>query len=384
MFWKKRATPASHEHLPPAERTGLASIGAAAHADDALDTVVSIFRSLGRFAFDLSNVEVAVFRRQCDAWAEHLAVGAPHPDTAPDSKPTPDAARDWAGAGRFVQKRRQDECDFVAKSVGDLREVVADLTERLATTLIGDQDADRRVSDQVERLRASANAPTLEDLRREVLSAADLLSGLVSERAERVRSQLVELDLKVSALSEELHEVKHESSLDGLTRVFNRGAFERTLTRLHRVGTLSAQPFCLMITDLDHLKQINDKHGHRTGDDALRLFADCLVRGFPRKSDFIGRYGGDEFVVILPQTRLDQSERLATRFLEATRRLEVVKDGTVLRLTASIGLAELKRGESSESWLERADRALYQAKTGGRDRLVVEGQESQPKQPRRA
>jgi diguanylate cyclase (GGDEF)-like protein len=181
----------------------------------------------------------------------------------------------------------------------------------------------------------------------------------------------LELDLKIAALSEELHEVKHESSLDGLTRVYNRSAFDRTFLRLHRIGALSAQPSCVMMTDLDNLKLINDRHGHRSGDEALRLFADFLVRSFPRRSDFIARYGGDEFVAILPQTRVGQSERLARRFLDGIRRLTVAQDDQSFTMTASIGLAELKRGEDANGWLERADRALYQAKASGRDQLVI-------------
>jgi diguanylate cyclase (GGDEF)-like protein len=126
-----------------------------------------------------------------------------------------------------------------------------------------------------------------------------------------------------------------------------------------------------MMTDLDNLKQINDRYGHRCGDEALRVFADYLVRSFPRRSDFIARYGGDELVVILPQTRLSQSERLATRFLDGVRNIQIpCRDGT-FGVTASIGLAELKRGEDAESWLERADKALYAAKANGRNQLVI-------------
>src|SRR4051794_13106672 len=373
VFWKKKA---SSEEGPLAgtsdspERQESVS-GMAQYADAALDTVVAVLRTLGRYAFDISGVDALVFRRQSEAWAEHLAIGAPHPDRQPTDELEPSAERDWAGARHFVLKRRQDECDYIARSIGDLREVVADLTQRLATTLVDDQETDRKLGDQVDRLRTSTGLSSFDLLRHEVVVVSDLLAALVDDRRQRVRSQLLELDLKLAALSEELHEVKHESSLDGLTRVYNRSAFDRTFLRLHRIGVLSAQPSCLLMTDLDNLKQINDRYGHRAGDEALRLFADFLVRSFPRRSDFIARYGGDELVAILPQTRVGQSERLAQRFLEGIRRIEVTLDDQTFSMTASIGLAELKRGEESDSWMVRADRALYEAKANGRNQLII-------------
>jgi diguanylate cyclase len=373
VFWKKKS--ASEDEPAVGGRTGSAAAasvaGASQYADAALDTAVGMLRALGRYAFDVTGVDALTFRRHCEAWAEHLAIGGPHPESQDAGEPRQSSDRDWAGARHFVLKRRQDECDYIARSVGDLREVIADLTQRLATTLVEDQDTDRRVADQVERLKAASAVTSLEVLKREVGTVAELLASLVEGRGQRLRAQLLELDLKIAALSEELHEVKHESSLDGLTRVFNRSAFDRTFLRLHRIGALSTQPSCLLMTDLDDLKQINDRYGHRSGDEALRLFADYLVRSFPRRSDFIARYGGDEFVAILPQTRISQSERLAARFLEGIRRLAVSRDEQSFSMTASIGLAELKRGEDADGWLERADRALYQAKSNGRDQLVI-------------
>jgi diguanylate cyclase (GGDEF)-like protein len=373
VFWKKKTL--SEDEPLAGTKSGseieTTAVSVASHADAALDTVVAVLRTLGRYAFDLTGIDAMAFRRHSEAWAEHLAVGAPHPDRPPPAEIEQTIERDWAGARQFVLKRRQDECDYIARSIGDLREVVADLTQRLATTLVEDQDTDRRVGDQVERLRWAANVPSFDMLRQEVVVVADLLAELLDNRGQRVRGQLMELDLKIAALSEELHEVKHESSLDGLTRVYNRSAFDRTFLRLHRIGALSVQPSCLLMTDLDDLKQINDQYGHRSGDEALRLFADFLVRSFPRRSDFIARYGGDEFVAILPQTRVGQSERLARRFLEGIRRMSVTRDGQTFSITASIGLAELRRGEDADGWLDRADRALYDAKSNGRDQLVI-------------
>ena len=370
MFWKKKPTDAPE---PPSEMALSASGEKALDplAEAALDTVVGMLRTFGRHAFEIAGGDLASFRQRCEAWAEHLAIGAPHPDAGTVDAPASRSSRDFPGARRFVARRRQAESDFIAQSVGDLREVIADLTERFATTLIEDQESSRQVGEQIDRLRAATGATSLETLRTEVVTVADLLARLMEQYGQRVRGQLIELDVKVATLSEELQEVKHESSLDPLTRVFNRGAFDRTFSRLFRVNSVSAQPSTLLLADLDNLKQINDRYGHRSGDEALRRFADCLVRNFPRRSDFIARYGGDEFVAILPQTPASQSERLAQRFLDTVDHLELPHDEQTFKVTASVGLAELVPGETAENWLERADRALYDAKAGGRGRLSI-------------
>jgi diguanylate cyclase (GGDEF)-like protein len=367
MFWRRKSTddeePASRE-----EPGASGEIARDPQAEAALDTVVGILRAFGRHAFEVAGMDLATFRQRCEAWAEHLAIGGPHPDA---ERGISRNDRDFPGAQRFVTRRRQDEAEFIAQSLGDLREVIADLTERLATTLVEDQEGTRQIGEQVERLRAATQIDSLIVLRQEVTSVADLLARLVGQQDQRLRGQLIELDLKVATLSEELQEVKHESSLDPLTRVFNRGAFDRTFSRLHRINSVSAQPSTLLVADLDNLKQINDRYGHRSGDEALRRFADCLVRNFPRRSDFIARYGGDEFVAILPQTPAAQSERLARRFLDAVQELELASSDTTFKVTGSVGLAELEPGEPAETWLDRADRALYDAKAGGRGKLII-------------
>jgi len=335
------------------------------------DTAIDFLRSFGRYAFEISGSDVSTFSRQCDAWASHLAIGAPHPNAAPEDADRPATTRDWAGARRFVARRRSDESAYISSSIDTLREVIADLTERLATTLIEDRASDRSLSEQVERLRATSALDSVVALRQEVATVTHLLARLAEDRSRMLREQLFALDQKVAALSEELQEVRRESSLDGLTRVFNRGAFDRAFPRMHRLGAVSADPSCLVIADLDNLKQSNDKHGHQAGDEAIRVFADHLVRSFPRRSDFVARYGGDEMIAILPRTPLRDSARLATRFVEGVRGAEVRGRNTTFSITASVGLAEIRIGEDADAWLARADRALYEAKAGGRDQLVV-------------
>jgi diguanylate cyclase len=343
---------------------------AGGHELDAIDTVASILRTLGRHSIDLAGAGALDFGRRCEAWAQHLAVGAPHPAAHDDADRSP-ARRDWAGARRFVLQRRKDEVAAVATTVSGLRDVIWQLTERVASALIRDQGGNAAAVRQVERLRRAAGLDSIELMRHEVEAVADALSELLSERERRIREQIADLGAQVSALREELQEVKQESALDALTRLFNRGAVERALARAHQLGAIFGHDVCLIVADIDHFKGINDRYGHPGGDAALRAFADCLVRGFPRRSDFIGRYGGDEFVVLLPETTADQAARLADRFLQSVRALAIEHHGATISLTSSLGIGELEPGETAEAWLARVDAALYRAKQQGRDRAVA-------------
>jgi diguanylate cyclase len=372
MLWLKRPTREASDHQSVVSRAPEPfEAGGPSRLDEALDTTVHFLRAFGQHAFEIGGLDVGAFGRQCEAWAKHLAIGAPHPDADPNDPAANKIPRDWVGARRFISKRREDESAYIATGLNKLREVIADLTERLAITLIDDQTSDRRLSDHVDRLRAASSLDTVEALQHEVATVAGLLASVLEDRNHSLRSQLVALDTKIAALSEELQEVRRESSLDSLTRVFNRGAFDRAFGRMYRLGAVSADASCLVLADLDDLKGINDRHGHLAGDEALRVFADLLVRSFPRRSDFVARYGGDEMVAILPRTPARDSARLATRFLESIRQATVTREGHTFPITSSIGLAELKRGEDQNTWLDRADQALYQAKAAGRNQLVV-------------
>jgi hypothetical protein len=174
MFWKRK--PASEDGPAAGSTAGLAAdtpvAGAAPYAEAALDTVVGMLRAIGRYAFDVAGVDAPAFRQRCEAWAEHLAIGAPHPGGPSADESRDPAERDFAGARQFVLQRRQDECDYLARSVGDLREVIADLTQRLATTLVDDQSTDRQVAEQIERLRDTAMATSLDVLKRDVMTVA--------------------------------------------------------------------------------------------------------------------------------------------------------------------------------------------------------------------
>lgn len=171
-----------------------------------------------------------------------------------------------------------------------------------------------------------------------------------------------------SLLRQERDRARVLADLDGLTGLLNRRAWnERMLPLDERVRQGKGGPLVLLFLDLDHFKQVNDRFGHATGDAALRLLADVLRRTV-RRDEFIGRYGGEEFVVALPGTdglhALEVAERIRNEFRESAATLA---EG----LSVSIGLAHLQAGEDVARVLERADAALYSAKAAGRDQVVL-------------
>jgi two-component system cell cycle response regulator len=160
---------------------------------------------------------------------------------------------------------------------------------------------------------------------------------------------------------------------DGLTGLHNRRYMESHLTTLVEQATTRAKPLALMILDIDHFKAINDTYGHDGGDDVLREFAVRLKKSI-RGIDLACRYGGEEFVLVMPETSLDVARIVAERLRRgiAGESFSIGKGGKRIDVTISIGLATLEtKGEPIVDVLKRADVALYKAKSEGRNRVVA-------------
>ncbi|WP_038054448.1 sensor domain-containing diguanylate cyclase [Thioalkalivibrio sp. ALJ1] len=159
-------------------------------------------------------------------------------------------------------------------------------------------------------------------------------------------------------------EAAHTDSLTGVAtrlRLFDRA--RREVERAHRHG----RPLCVLMIDFDHFKRINDHYGHATGDDALRAVTRACGEML-RDNDFMGRTGGEEFAVILPETDLEGARHTANRLLETVRTIQLPNAAPDLHLTISIGCARLQAGEGLDRLMRRADEHLYAAKAAGRDR----------------
>ncbi|HET8541323.1 MAG TPA: GGDEF domain-containing protein [Anaeromyxobacter sp.] len=163
---------------------------------------------------------------------------------------------------------------------------------------------------------------------------------------------------------------------DPLTGLYNRRHFEERLGSELAAAQRHGRPVSLLMCDVDHFKSINDDHGHLAGDEALKMVA-FVLRGAVRKEDVLARYGGEEFVIVARETPLEGAQSLAERIRRAVERSRCTWQGQDLGVTVSIGVTvsvgatEFVSGRTERELLEAADRALYLAKQGGRNRVAV-------------
>jgi diguanylate cyclase (GGDEF)-like protein len=167
------------------------------------------------------------------------------------------------------------------------------------------------------------------------------------------------------------HELSRHARTDALTGCANRRYFLELLDlerqRAWRYGTA----FCILALDLDHFKDVNDRYGHLGGDNALCSFTQ-VIGAMLRPTDILGRMGGEEFQILLPESVAESAETLAERIRVAVERTVVLSGGDSFSVTVSIGVAQWRREDSIESLLSRADNALYAAKDAGRNRVRSE------------
>ena len=265
---------------------------------------------------------------------------------------------------------------FVSKYENTLNEIRENLQETLLV-IVGEL---AEVSGQTKKYESTALKSV--DKLSENMSVRDIKAVLneviIATRDIRSSGEITQQRLKdttetMKVLQEEFKQAKTELLIDFLTGVLNRKGFDETLTRTVRE---TSDLLCLLIIDIDHFKKFNDVHGHIVGDEVLRFVAkniQKLIRG----NDYVARFGGEEFTVILPKTPLLGATTVAENIRASFAKLKLERKGKSEQLgtiTVSIGAAQYRQGESTETLIKRADQALYFAKNAGRNRVATESE----------
>ena len=196
----------------------------------------------------------------------------------------------------------------------------------------------------------------------------------MEQETSELRSSVENSQEQVKMLETRLEKAKDISLYDPLTQLRNRRYYDQELPKLIIKAALDEKPLCLAVADIDKFKAVNDTFGHQIGDGILKLFADLLMKNIKGR-DLVVRYGGEEFVILLPETRLEDAKSLLEHIRTKLQGLSLsvrTTGQTVGHVTSSFGLVQLRPDEDKTSLFERADTLLYRAKEEGRNRIISE------------
>ncbi|MBU1406299.1 MAG: GGDEF domain-containing protein [Proteobacteria bacterium] len=268
---------------------------------------------------------------------------------------------------------KEDEIRQVGQFVNSLSEALSALTNAAHLLSIGDMDVQI-----VAKLPACHHLKNLQaTLRHLTWQTGQIAKGDFSQRVEFLGEfsysfnwMVEQLDAYRQRILGQNRELERLATTDPLTGVYNRRYFMDFATKEFLRSQRYSHVFSAIQMDIDHFKKINDTHGHAVGDEVIKAFT-VMCQEVLRESDMLGRVGGEEFSIILPETDRAGALIVAERIRRAIADLKVYADDHVVRFTVSIGLTSLRQDDAGiEAVLRRADEALYLAKNGGRNKVL--------------
>lgn len=229
---------------------------------------------------------------------------------------------------------------------------------------------DERRAKQTIQQRALEQAKRLQDLQEQALRDEERTK---QELERMVQERTLELEITLRELNEANRKLTEKALVDSLTQLSNRRAFDKRLSAEGRLSRRQHTPLSLLMLDIDRFKGINDTYGHLAGDEILRQVAELLQSQLKRPSDLLSRFGGEEFAIILPNTSAEGAVQLAEQIRQAVMNMDIEWEGIAIPLTISAGVsaAVITTDGHPTELLEQADKALYQAKQTGRNKVCL-------------
>ena len=262
----------------------------------------------------------------------------------------------------------------VVEKVDDIGEQITHEASFLESTIKKSYGLSHEFSDSLKQAASDLEIDLDQENLQKLIKRVSLETSAVQSRNQELIEQLNTAQIGIKKLRKNLAEVREESLMDQLTMIGNRRHFDRSLASAVKKYKMTIEPLCLVMADIDHFKSFNDKWGHQTGDQVLKLVA-MAIKGNVKVIDIPCRYGGEEFAIILPNTTLEQGRTVAERIRMSVAKRDVVKRSTnenLGKITISAGVSLLTHDDTPESMISRADRSLYNAKDAGRNRVMTQ------------
>lgn len=268
---------------------------------------------------------------------------------------------------RFCAEKDENE---LRKLREDLQQVLVSVLSEVSDLSGQTEKYESLVSKSVDELSEDASTEKIKNVVSEIIVETKAIGSFGKSLQDKLKETTEELE----TLQKEFEQAKTAATIDFLTGVANRKAFDETLAKCTNEASSDNSDLCLLMIDIDHFKKFNDEYGHIVGDEVLK-FVTKKTNEIVRGRDFLARFGGEEFVVILPQTPLSGAKTVAENiraFFSEAKLTAVATSKKLGKVTVSIGAALYRPGEPLETFINRSDQALYFAKDSGRNRVATE------------
>ncbi len=278
---------------------------------------------------------------------------------------------------KFIEERFEVDKQIVAQKTADIAKLVTLMNQYLGDAI----DSSKSGTENVENIKneiesISTNGTTkdeLNNLQSKLIQAAITIEDemkLVNKNLQTGHGEISILEQKILKLEEELTQSKRESSTDHLTGLLTRRAYDKEIQKFEESYKRDKQDYALIFFDLDHFKKVNDDYGHDCGDIVLKTFAQILLK-LTRKTDIVGRYGGEEFVAAVHYNNEDELVKYLTRVKSVVTTNKFKYNDLKLNITFSAGVDLRSKHQNYTDTIQQTDLLLYQAKDSGRNKILL-------------
>ena len=328
-----------------------------------LHTILALFRLIREFSLDLTELNADAFKDRNHQVAELFQAGE---------------------ALKNLEKRFESHKDVVLAYIDREKEYFQDkdsefknIIELLITGMTDinkvNKEFNVRIYDKNVKLEEITELNDIRQIKEGLKKEVAQIKQDIQNKQAQDSEHMDDLARNIAVLKVDLEKARHDSLTDGLTGAMNRLAFDTSMRERVNRSEIVWKPFALLMMDVDDFKHVNDRYGHTVGDRVLLALVE-MAKSLTRKDDFVARYGGEEFAIILPETSfrqaLKKAQLLCKSIAKTDYQIDDAKPDEKLSFTVSIGVSILHRGDSVEAVINRADKALYEAKHLGKNQVV--------------
>ncbi len=323
-------------------------------------TILYFLDTYNKHLFEIEKHSVRKVRDKLDQFSKALV-----------NPQNPDSDKLLFQIRQFFSSYRIDEYSYIQNTFDDFKRIIWDFADQLSEDIEQEKTSDDEVKVSLEQLREAVEANSIETLRAKSREFINFYVERQSKKDERRTKRLSSIRKNLNSVKKQLVEANQNMMVDHLTSAYNRKSFDEQLKKYTQLAELSQNSVSLILLDIDYFKKINDSYGHDIGDFVLKECVRLLQEIFHRDEDFVARIGGEEFAIILPDFKIEHAVKKAEETLAKISKEVFVQGDMQISFTVSMGIAELLKKETPEKWLKRVDSALYQSKSGGRNRFTV-------------